>query len=766
MSTVNSDLVKPYWIRVGSGGLSIRDERDVVDFFFDRDELDQVISKCHKSGGQGSKRDLELVSTNKFGSSRCPPPYWTESSLIEIERAGGLLLIPGDWPEPRAGEIWEHMVPFKPQITPCAAGETEAKQTYLYIVQPNETPGDVAVKFGRPYEKWVELRQANHDDPDGFTRPAADSGACTFSNWRQGKRIKVPESWPDPPKSSPVWQHTAAISLGVVAAPAKDNSMHTRPYVLKKGDTPGTLSIRHGFDKERIFRANPQIKVVRDRNGERNPYQPHWRDGQRINLPVTAAGIVNGLKRISAGDVGYYTLMPCKTCGAVGGCDCGVGATPTLQKRRIPQVSYSTPQVRTAWDATHPNWNGSQIAYWSQRIWAMLQAKEQQLAAMSPPPPGATNALNACRAALSSGIGTLQSWLRTTFSTPQSFVQTMLCWFNTENGHPPSGAYGPIEGLWFAGEHDIYYADYARSMYIGTRTLPNSCKRSSRGYGEPTYTFGVGRPRPGTVGATGDDCTPYGAAVTDVKPYYYIVQDDDIDNFWKIPGKFNMPTTNKFWQQMRNANLDWVGGFVEVNEACVLASLYPGAKLKVPANWLEPKPGVTTEPIGGTSETCGAGQIEVGGQCVDLPPGVSIPTGGVCPTGTTNVGGLCIPTSGYTPPAGQACLPGTTLNTSTGVCEVPGSVPPVTPGVQPTNGACPTGMRKYSDGLCYVPGTQPSGVTPVSVTTKKTTEEGYPAWAWALLGLGAVAGVGAVAYYSKKRKSEKDEVEVEVDERA
>ena len=95
-----------------------------------------------------------------------------------------------------------------------------------------------------------------------------------------------------------------------------------------------------------------------------------------------------------------------------------------------------------------------------------------------------------------------------------------------------------------------------------------------------------------------EGCMPYGAAITNLKPYWYIVQPEDIASFWLIPTKFNLPTkagTAWTWQELRNANMDWKGGFTKVGAACVLASLFPGARLHVPAEWPEPKPGVQIE---------------------------------------------------------------------------------------------------------------------------------------------------------------------------
>lgn len=96
----------------------------------------------------------------------------------------------------------------------------------------------------------------------------------------------------------------------------------------------------------------------------------------------------------------------------------------------------------------------------------------------------------------------------------------------------------------------------------------------------------------------GSTCQPGGVIIEDVKPYWYIVQPEDVDSFWRIPEKFNLPTKRGSawtWHELRNANTDWPGGFVRLNDACVLQGLTAGAKLHVPASWPEPRPGVTTK---------------------------------------------------------------------------------------------------------------------------------------------------------------------------
>jgi hypothetical protein len=103
---------------------------------------------------------------------------------------------------------------------------------------------------------------------------------------------------------------------------------------------------------------------------------------------------------------------------------------------------------------------------------------------------------------------------------------------------------------------------------------------------------------------SGAACTPYGAIPEATKPYWYIVQPEDLGSFWQIPVKFALPTKEGqtwTWQVLRNANIDWPGGFAQDgNGACQLQGLFVGAKLHVPAEWPDPRAGVKTQPKTGT----------------------------------------------------------------------------------------------------------------------------------------------------------------------
>lgn len=98
--------------------------------------------------------------------------------------------------------------------------------------------------------------------------------------------------------------------------------------------------------------------------------------------------------------------------------------------------------------------------------------------------------------------------------------------------------------------------------------------------------------------STGEVCVPHGAAIRDVKPYRYVVQQEDLGSVWRIPEKFNLPVKKGDawrWHELRQANLDWPGGFATVYGACNFQGLFPGATLKIPGSWPAPKPGVETK---------------------------------------------------------------------------------------------------------------------------------------------------------------------------
>ena len=709
------NAVKPYWVRVGPGGVPVRDEFDLASRFIGSPTEADILRLCQ-------------ANASFAGGFRVAPNGGVRFAAAASGGPGlrGLLMIPGDWPEPAPSDVWEYMEPFERCETACSPGLADSKP-YRYVVQAGDTPWNIAEKFGAPYEGWLQLRQANHDDPDGFVRAGKDAGPCLWKRWYAGKRIRIPAAWSDPPLNSRVWQFIERPGAGALGGPGDHDMEHT----IRRTDTLGSIARKYGVTREAIMAANPNLVTVRDRDGYRSIAREEFREGRRIKIPA---------------------------------------AEP-----RVPPFGLSA----NNWDAPMAPFSGlSQAAWWADKIIGYK--------------PAGSGAWNQAAVA---------SWLKARFPNPMEMITWIF--LDRYGMNPLSGWPAAYASAAHANEANAVARELARDYWLSGGRVYGSYSGHVHGCGgscicgggsftpapnwgarpqgpcnapacagtistlAPNWSApGVQGPR-GTVGENGDACTPQGSAVTDLKPYYYIVEQEDLANFWKIPLKFNLPTTRGpgkwTWHELRNANLDWVGGFVEQNGACVLNGLYAGAKLKVPANWPEPRPGVRTEPIGTSTTSCGPGQILMGGQCVNLPVGVTVPVGGQCPAGSTLVGGLCIPDGGYAPPPGQNCLPGTQYES--GMCKVPGGAPPTTQcptgsywvpamnacvganGVPPVSGACPAPLvLDPSDNLC-----KPSTFVKTGGGAAKK-EEGFPTWAWALIGVGAAAAVLMVVSAAKKKR--------------
>jgi hypothetical protein len=144
---------------------------------------------------------------------------------------------------------------------------------------------------------------------------------------------------------------------------------------------------------------------------------------------------------------------------------------------------------------------------------------------------------------------------------------------------------------------------------------------------------------PGTGGA----CTPSGAPITATKDRCYVVQQDDINSFWRIPTKFGLPARKGSewrWKELVRANLDWPGGFVSVHGACLPQGLEVGDRLRVPASWPEPEPGVQMAecPRRGAPDTPGPPDTPTTPSPAGIPP--LWLAGGLAAAGVVTVGFL------------------------------------------------------------------------------------------------------------------------------
>jgi len=188
---------------------------------------------------------------------------------------------------------------------------------------------------------------------------------------------------------------------------------------------------------------------------------------------------------------------------------------------------------------------------------------------------------------------------------------------NTEEYCKPGWVYDPATNLCNFCPSGMKYDFAARACVPIAPTTPESSPKSTK---HPN----AGKPCSG------------GTAIINIKPYQYVVQSGDINEFWKIPGKFGMGTAKEMWQELRDANLGWKKG-LGINDYgdCMLKGLIAGDKLNVPGDWLEPPPHVTTVPFG-IGEQCPEGQTLINGTCVSggteggCPPGFVLNSSGQC----------------------------------------------------------------------------------------------------------------------------------------
>ncbi len=87
-------------------------------------------------------------------------------------------------------------------------GESDSPITnikpYVYRANMSQMPYELAKKWTGNGMRWKELRRANYDDPDGFQYDKTCT--CNWTIW-DGKKLKIPASWPDPPKGVALWQN-------------------------------------------------------------------------------------------------------------------------------------------------------------------------------------------------------------------------------------------------------------------------------------------------------------------------------------------------------------------------------------------------------------------------------------------------------------------------------------------------------------------------------------------------------------------------------
>jgi hypothetical protein len=204
---------------------------------------------------------------------------------------------------------------------------------------------------------------------------------------------------------------------GIVPLPPREVS--AAPYVVQPGDTVESITGRftHPSKWPGLVGANAAHKELVDAQGHRHAVFKELKVGETLNIPAAWVG--------------------------------QVGASPIARRvQRSPNLSMATfqrvmPQVASAWDQKHPNWNGSYLAYWSMRVEKIIEQNAPYVVVKETFP--------ACVAAIQAGNGRprLLAWLRS-YPTPAAF--------ENDNAGPYVVALATPYGLWFASEDDMRIA--------------------------------------------------------------------------------------------------------------------------------------------------------------------------------------------------------------------------------------------------------------------------------------------------------------------
>lgn len=335
----------------------------------------------------------------------------------------------------------------------------------------------------------------------------------------------------------------------MAAGEHKENPM--RRHVVTGGETPRDITMRYTGSTNRVselVEANPEWPKVVAAGAVGKPvtFDPtFWRPGVQVNIPESWGG---------AGAVGAPNFMPRVSNMNV--------RRPTANLRVPSSPNWNIPQASTSWDARHPQWNGSNIAYWSQRIFAFIQHEGM------------------CTAYAESHVMTLVLNFLRGYRNVSDFTNEAsdprISYSSNMTG--PTFTITPNINMWFAQQKDADIA-YKAALAVG-----KMC-RGAGGF--------LGRPASGMVGEDGTGrrvCSVQ--PMHDKKPYYFLVKEGDwpdaIAQEWlggSTYGTGALTTTS-----LLRVNYDKPGGFLTDTEGnnCNFRYFNSGDIIKIPAAWPAP----------------------------------------------------------------------------------------------------------------------------------------------------------------------------------
>lgn len=494
-----------------------------------------------------------------------------------------------------------------------------------YVVQPGDTVESITGRFTHP-SKWPGLVGANAAHKELVD--AEGHRHAVFKELRVGETLNIPAAWvgvgaPIVSRAQRMRPRLGQASGGWDSTLPNHNGTWIKYWVERLTATVAHNASAYAQKWGPCARSIPPsyVEAYLRRFATPAQFEQQLLHGL-IEAGVASASVPPGLWFVNdagpevasnAADdmVRRFCLYDYNASGNVGGCQTygldqfrGVIGY-TVSQQRPPEMRRTTRpmsavQTLNPWDAQHPQWSGSYLAYWSQRIAATVANTANWHVAP----------YHHCGSALHNNPSmvhkAINDYLRS-FPSPQAF----------EEQFPPNIAGYPAfvpDDVWFASPlADRHTTVNATNAFVNGRcwSIPAGA------VGEPGQVGAIGRfqvaarpqvqraPRiPINIVSKPGACLPSGEPIWQVKPYYYVVQPEDLASFYKIPEKFGMPLkvdNHWTWRDLLNANLDWPGGFAldQKHIQCLFDGLVPGSKLKVPDSWGDPIQGVQTVAMAG-----------------------------------------------------------------------------------------------------------------------------------------------------------------------
>lgn len=166
----------------------------------------------------GANSNRELVRVKAIGDSN------KTSTIMNVNNPNTMIRIPSHWPENPTCDIrantkcklFSQCIRYTDIVAqsnvgvsgpPIGVGSCKSDvlsmkitdfKNYYYVVDQDDftAPSNIAIKFGLPADKWIDLMFANSDEQFSNNYAPSWQGMCFFSDWKVGKKLHIPANWP------------------------------------------------------------------------------------------------------------------------------------------------------------------------------------------------------------------------------------------------------------------------------------------------------------------------------------------------------------------------------------------------------------------------------------------------------------------------------------------------------------------------------------------------------------------------------------------